>query len=202
MQDMEIYALSLDKVCKSCNTSFRADKPWYFNCKDCSNSKTIVHNKRLRHPQQCVYCKEAFYNNIKVLHLVSGSFSVFSQHAGERKFDTSRRIIPYQLKEEEQRIPAGIRFSNTVCLDHLSSANKQIASLSQMKALKWSRLLLLPPLFRLKCLRISQTPLNDTGKERLLKIMDNCHPAFVVLWNNEIPQELRQIILWMLIKHK
>ena len=57
-EDFDTYSLTLHKTCKKCNTYFLADKPWYYNCKNCYE---IVKNDSF---PQCFYCKEIYYENV------------------------------------------------------------------------------------------------------------------------------------------
>ena len=119
---VDIYSLTLDKVCNQCNIVYKADKPWYYHCKDCNQ---LEYKK-----SKCFYCKHLFYKDVKILHIVSGSYNVPSNY-NTRTFLTCRKLIPYDLRETERKIPEGTHFSKQVCFNHLSSANKYIANLSQ-----------------------------------------------------------------------
>jgi hypothetical protein len=190
-EDFEIYSLTLDKICKICNISYKADKPWYYNCKDCS--KKLPHEEQYK-TTQCIYCKEEFYKNIKTLNIVSGYYQTPNHTRGQTT--TYRRIIPSHLREDEKKITQGTHFYKSVCYNHLSLTNKQISDISNKKALKWSQNKSYPPLFRLKCLKISLISIHSKViRNKLLKIMDNCFLALTVLLNNDILPELRQIIL-------
>lgn len=195
-EDFEIYALTLHKTCQTCNVYYKADKPWYYHCKDCS--KKLPYKDQYK-TTQCIYCKEEFYKNIKTLNMVSGYYQIPSRY-NERICITYRKIIPYHLREEEKKITQGTHFYKTVCYNHLSLTNTQISMISDKKALKWANTKSLPPLFRLKCLRISYIHYNCMlTKNNILKIMDNCFLAWATLINNNILPELRQIILKILI---
>jgi len=197
--DFEIYSLNLNKICKICNISYKADKPWYYNCKSCHKKlvSEIVQPKRIT---QCIYCKEEFYKNIKILHIVSGKYMVRHSY-NNREYNTYRKLIPSHLKEEEKKISCGILFWKEICFNHLSQANKHITELSQNKALRWSRITSYPPLFRLKCLKVSYISYNDVpDRDIVLKIIDNGFLVLTALLNNNFLPELRQIILRMYLE--
>ena len=180
--DFEIYSLTLHKTCNTCNTYFKADKPWYFNCKDCSGRLPFNNHYKTT---QCIYCKELFYRDVKVLNIVSGYYEVRHNYRTDY-YNTYRKIIPSHLIEDEKKITQGTYFCKEVCLNHLSQANKHITKLSCKKALRWSRMTSYPSLFRLKCLKISFIHFNE--QETRCKIL-------TALLTNKFLPELRQLIL-------
>lgn len=195
-EDFKIYSLDLNKICNICNISYKADKPWYYNCKNCSKKIRYENKEGKKHPQ-CIYCKDLFYKDIKILHIVSRNNMVRHSY-NNKEYNTYRKIIPSHLEEKEKKIPRGIYFRQSICFDHLSSANEHIVLLTQKKALKWSRIISYPPLFRLKCLKISYISYNDVpNRDIVLKIIDNSFLVLTALLKNNFLPELRQIILGM-----
>lgn len=187
-ENIEIYSLHLNKRCVICNISYKADKPWYYHCKPCSKN---IPNKKTT---QCVLCRKEFFKDIKTLKIVSGEFTIPS-HYFNRTFNSYRILIPSHLRDKEINITQGTHFRKQICFNHLSLANEQIAGLSNRKALIWSRRTSYPQLFRLKCLKISCIFVDYKDKCKILYTMDNCFPALKVLLDNNLPLELRQIIL-------
>lgn len=196
-EDFDLYSLTIHKTCKICNIYYKADKPWYYNCKNCHKKIQLQQIILPKRTIPCIYCKEEFYKNIKILNIVSGNYMVRHSY-NNREYNTYHKLIPSHLKEEEKKIPHGIYFSKSICFNHLPFANKHINKLSQHKALRWSRITSYPPLFRLKCLKMAYISYNDVqSRDIVLKIIDNGFLVLTALLNNNFLPELRQIILIM-----
>ena len=145
---------------------------------------------------QCFYCKKEFYKDVKILNIVSGSY----KSSRTREVNTYHKIIPYHLREKAGKITQGKYFSKQICYDHLSIANDHIVDLSTKKALRWSRITTHPPLFRMKCLKISFIPICEIkSRRKILNIMDNFFLIYAVLISTDIISDLRKIILKLIL---
>jgi len=189
---IEIYALSMHKNCLSCNSYYKADKPWYYYCKQCVNKLNINYHQG---GTQCSFCKEQFYKNVKIINIVSGNFKA----SRTTTRDTYRKIIPYSLREESRKIPLGKHFSGQVCYNHLSIADNQISKLSTKKALIWSHNKTYPFLFRIKCFKMAYIPINDVkSRKQILNIIDNYILIYEVLISNNMVSDINKYILFLL----